>query len=198
MTTIRCISQSRVLLDLPLKGERTYLQSADILSELVERFSLSGPTKLEFRQMIYHPIYLSEDESELPNRAGKFSFQQGDGQTGVWRTYGIFIDEGRTITKRIPNNEAEILAASTIGEETATGGIDQPANFIDTLVALNKVLVGRHSKGKKAIFSAISLDAIPDSGEIGCHLVKKLGTKIFISDVLWNGHKIGSLTFMTV
>jgi hypothetical protein len=184
----------RIEFDLPLKGERTYLQSADILSGLISHFSPEGPVKLEFRQMIYHPIYLSGDDPDLGNRAGKFSFRQGS----EWLTYGIFIDEARSIDRRIPNNEAEILAESTIGEDTAFAGIDRPGNFIDTLVALNKVLVGRHSKGRKAIFSAITLDKIPDKGNIGVNLTKKLGTKIFISDVLFNNDKIGTLTFMTV
>jgi hypothetical protein len=187
-------TETRIPLDLPLKGERKYVQSANILSELISLFSLRGPVKLEFRQMIYHPIYLAADDPEKPNRAGKFSFGDGDG----WRTYGIFIDESKVITRRIENNEVEILAESVVGDDTATGGIDRPANFIDTIVALNKVLVGRYSNGKKAIFSAISLDAVPDRGEIGVNLVKKLGTKIFMSDVLWNGAKVGSLTFMTV
>lgn len=188
------IAGSHIEFDIPLKGERTYLQSADMLSHFIKRFSLEGPVKIEFRRMIHHPIYLSEDAPDQPERAGKLSFPDGD----TWRTYGIFIHEGRAITGRTPNNETEILAASTIGEDTASGGIDRPGNFIDTVVALNKVLVGRYSKGRKAIFSALTLDTVPKDGTIGVNLVKKLGTKIFMSDVTWNGDKIGSLTFMTV
>jgi len=185
---------SQIAFDIPLKGERTYLQSADMLSHFIRRFSLRGPVKIEFRRMIHHPIYLNEDSPDHPDRAGKLTFLNGDS----WQTYGIFIDEGRPIAGRIPNNETEILAASTIGDDTATGGIDRPGNFIDTIVALNKVLVGRYSKGRKAIFSSMTLDTIPRDGTIGVNLVKKLGTKIFMSDVTWNGDKIGNLTFMTV
>lgn len=195
MTAAEKIDDGRIVLDLPLKGERKYLQSANILSELIAQFSLTGPVKLEFRQMIYNPIYLVPDGADAPNRAGKFSFKDGE----AWRTYGLYIDESREITRRIPNNEAEILAASSRAGDTSSGPIDRPGNFIDTIVALNKAVVGSHmGPGKKAIFTNISLDVIPGTGEIGIALIKKMGTRIYVSDVLWNKAKIGSLTFMTV
>ena len=188
------IAGSHIVFDIPLKGTRTYIHSTNMLSQFIKRFSLDGPIKIEFRRMIHHPIYLSEDSPDHADRAGKFSFLDGD----TWKTYGIFIDQSRAITGHLPDNEPEIQAASAIGDDTATGGIDRPANFIDTIVALNKVLVGRHSPGRKAIFSQMTLDAIPKGGTVGVNLVKKLGTKIFMSDVVWNGDKIGSLTFMAV
>lgn len=193
MAEIHHLERPRLEFDLPLKGERSYLQSANILSEFISRFSITGAVKLDFRQMIYHPIYLAEDAPDDPDRAGRFSFENGED----WKTYGIFIDRARQIEKRVPNNEAEILAASSVEGDHASGPIDRPGNFIDTIVALNKVLVGRYAKGKKAIFTTIDLNVVPDRGKIGVALVKKLGSKIFISDVLWNDSKIGSLTFMT-
>jgi hypothetical protein len=187
---------ARIDFDIPLKGERTYLQSADILHALIGRLGVAGPLRLEFRQMIHHPIFVDADDADNPCRAGRFSFEDD----GAWRAYGIFFDPSRSIAARSPNNEAEILAASTIASEadTASAVIGAPANFIETIVALNKVLVARYSKGKKAIFSAIKLDAVPDAGTVGVTLVKRMGSKIFVSDVLWNGTKRGELTFMAV
>jgi hypothetical protein len=193
MTETGNLERLRIEFDLPLKGDRTYLQSANILQEFLSRFSITGAVKLDFRQMIYHPIYLASDAPENPDRVGKFAFREGDG----WITYGIFTDSTRQIEKRIPDNEKEILEASSIHDDRAAGPIDEPGSFIDTIVALNKVLVGRHANGKKAIFTNIELGVIPDRGRIGVALIKRLGSKIFVSDVLWNDARIGSLTFMT-
>jgi hypothetical protein len=184
----------RIELDIPLKGERKYLQSASILAELIRIFTPSGALKLDFRQMIYQPIFVGDDQPDNPARVAKFEFRQGD----ELRKFGLFVDPSREITGHIDNNEAEILANSDIGEENASCPIGHPANFIDSLVALNKVLVGRHSKGKKAIFSAIELDRVPEAGRIGVRLVKKLGSRLFVSDVLCDNAKIGVLTFMAV
>lgn len=189
------IAAVRIAFDIPLKGERNYLHSTNILTQFRSHFSFTGPVKLEFRRMIHHPIYLAADVPDHPDRVGKFAFKTGD----EWQTYGIFTDEARTITGHLPNNEPAIAAASTFGadgEDWASGHVGQPASFIDTIVGLNKVLVARHAKGKKAIFSAIAIDVMPDDGKVGVSLTKRLGSKIFMSDVLWNDRKIGNLTFM--
>lgn len=185
----------RIDLDLPLKGERKYLQSANILSALIEQFDHLGPVKLEFRKMIYNPIYVRPVIEAVDNFAGKFSMMRD----GAWETYGLYVDDSRQIERRIPNNETEILAASTRDGDSSEGPIDRPGNFIDTIVALNKVVVAPYmATGQKAIFTNIVLDVIPDRGSIGVALTKKMGTRIFVSDVLWNKDKIGTLTFMTV
>jgi hypothetical protein len=195
MTAAEKIDDGRIVLDLPLKGTRTYLHSTNILSELVSLLSLTGAVKLEFRQMIHHPIYLIPDGGDAPNRVGKFAFQAG----GAWRSYGIYLDESRKITGHVGDNEPQILAAAVRDGDRASAEIGRPGNFIDTIVALNKELVGGHiGAGKKSVFSNLSLDVIPDKGEIGVALIKKMGTRIFVSDVYWNKAKIGSLTFMTV
>lgn len=185
---------TRIELNIPLKGERKYLQSANILWDVLQYFSHRRGFNLEFRRMIYKPVYLAPDDPTRPNRAAKIALEQ---ETG-WLELGIFVDEDREITERIPNNETEILAESRFDGDTARASINRPANFIDTTVALNKILVGRYSKGKKAIFSAISLDVVPGKGEIGVDLTKRLGSRIFMSDVVWNGDRIGKLTFMAV
>jgi len=195
MTAAETIDDGRIALDLPLKGTRKYLHSTNILSELIARFSITGPVKLEFRQMIYHPIYLLPDGPEVPNRVGKFSFKEGDSS----RSFGIYVDESRKITGHIDDHEPEIIAASKRDGDKFHGVIDHPGNFINTIVALNKTVVGTHmGADKKAIFTTLILDAIPDKGEIGIELIKKMGTKIYVSDVIWNKAKIGSLTFMAV
>jgi hypothetical protein len=195
MTAAEMIDDGRILLDLPLKGTRTYLHSTNILSELISRFSLSGPVKLEFRQMIYHPIYLLEGAQDAPNRAGKFSYLDGES----WRTFGIYTDESRQITEHIVDSEPEIIAAGMRDGDSFRGVVGQPGNFINTIVALNKAIVASHmGAGKKAIFTGVNLDAIPDEGEVGIDLTKKMGTKIYVSDVIWNKAKIGALTFMAV
>jgi hypothetical protein len=188
------MASSRIDLDLPLKGERPYLHSTSILAELIRIFTLTGAVKLEVRQMTYKPIFIDADDPERPDRAGRFAFKKGDN----WVSYGLYLDNTRAITSRIPSNEPEILANSDIGEDAASCPIGAPANFLDTIVALNKVLVGRHSNGKKSIFSAIELAEVPGTGTIGVHLTKKLGSRLFVSDILWNGTKVGTLTFMAV
>lgn len=195
MTAAEKNDDGRIVLDLPLKGERKYLHSTNILSDLIARFSLTGPVKLEFRQMIYNPIYLVPDAPDAPNKVGKFSFESG----GAWQYYGIYTDEGRLITKHVDDIETKIISGGVRDGDRFRAVIGQPGNFIETVVALNKALVMSHAgPGKKAIFSGINVGAIPDEGEIGVELTKKMGTKIYVSDVLWNNAKIGSLTFMTV
>jgi hypothetical protein len=195
MTAAEKIEDGRILLDLPLKGERKYLHSTNILSDLIARFSLSGPVKLEFRQMIYSPIYLVPGAPDAPNKVGKFAFETSDG----WQNYGVYTDENRAITRRVDDIEAKIISEGTRDGNKFAAVLGRPGNFIETVVALNKALVaGDAGPGKKAIFSGINVEAIPDIGEVGVELIKKMGTKIYVSDVLWNKAKIGSLTFMTV
>ena len=195
MTAAEKTDDGRIMLDLPLKGERKYLHSTNILADLISRFSLRGPVKLEFRQMIYDPIYLVPGAPDAPNKAGKFSFHNGD----IWQHYGIYTDESRVITKHVDDIEAKIISGSVRDGDRFSGIIGQPGNFIETVVALNKALVVSHAgPQRKAIFSGINVNAIPDKGGVGVELIKKMGTKIYVSDVLWNKAKIGSLTFMTV
>lgn len=187
------LERLRIEFDLPLKGDRSYLHSTNIFQAFRSRFSITGAVKLDFRQMIHHPIYLANDAPESDDRVGRFAFREGDG----WTAYGIFADCTRPIERRVPNNETEIIAASSFDDDRAAGSIDEPGTFIDTIVTLNKVLVGRHSNGKKPIFSSIDLEVVPDRGRVGVTLIKRLGTKIFVSDVWWNDARIGGLTFMT-
>ena len=183
----------RITFDLPLKGDRSYLHSTNIFRAFVSHFSPTGALKLDFRKMIHDPIYLADDAPEEPHRVGRFSFQNDDG----WKSFGIFADNTRQIETRISDNENELLLASWIEGDRAGAPVHERENFIDTAVALNKVLVSRSAMGKKPVLTNIALDVIPDNGRIDVTLVKKLGSKIFISDVSWDDVRIGNLTFMT-
>lgn len=195
MAATEDIGQSRIVLDLPFKGERNYLHSTSILTSLIARFSPAGPIKLEFRQMINHPIYLAADRPEQANRVGKFSYMLGDG----WQSYGIFTDDTRSVTRRVACIEKDVIASSEVNGADAIGEIGKPGNFIETAVSLNKAIVAsRAGAGKKVIFSTLAVDRIPAYGKIGIRLTKNLGTKIYMSDISWNEEKIGTLTFMTV
>lgn len=181
--------------DLPLKGTRTYLHSTTILAALVSRWLLAGAVELEFRQMIHHPICLVRDGPASADRVGRFAFEHG----GAWHAYGIYADAARAITGHVEDNERAILAQSTREGDRAAAEIGRPGNFIDTIVTLNKALVASHAgDGRKVIFSSLRLDLIPADGEIAVVLIKSMGSRIYISDILWNRAKIGSLTFMAV
>lgn len=182
-------------LDLPLKGARTYLHSTTILAALVSRWSLTDAVELEFRRMIHHPISLVRDGGASADRVGRFAFRRD----GVWHAYGIYADASRAITGHVEDNERAILAASVREGEMASAGIGMPGNFIDTIVTLNKALVAEDAGAdRKVIFSSLRLDVIPQADVIGVKLTKSMGKRIYVSDILWNRAKIGSLTFMAV
>jgi len=166
-----------------------------MLAEFVSFFAIRGPVRLEFRQMIHAPIYLAEDRPEQEGRVGKLSFGSG----AEARSYGIYTDASHSIDGHVECNEKAVIAAAQFSGDRAVGEIGKPGNFIDTIVALNKALVAGHVDGtKKIIFSSVALDVVPHVGKMRVELTKKLGTKIFVSDIYWDDHKIGSLTFMTV
>jgi hypothetical protein len=195
MAKVEKIAIPRIEFDFPFKGARNYIHSTTILTEFVARFAPSGPVKLEFRQMINHPIYIAADDPEQSNRVGKYSYMDADG----WQSYGIFTDASRRVTERVACIEKDVIAASDISGDEALGEIGRPGNFIETAVSLNKAIVGRRAgEGKKVIFSTLAVSRIPQSGKIGIHLKKNLGTKIYMSDISCDGEKIGNLTFMTV
>jgi hypothetical protein len=135
-------------LDIPFRGERQYLHSTTFITALLGLFPGLSNLKLDFRQMIHHPIVLDADMARA-DRFGMVSFDDGD----VKRKFGIYCDLDRSVEERVACNEKAINDLYDSGTDASTGLVGKPGNFIETIVALNKAAVARRTgAGKKVIF----------------------------------------------
>ncbi len=186
---------SHLELDIPFRGDRPYLHSTHILAAIVQHLPIRGPIKLEFRKMVHHPVVISAHHDSPQSQVGSFSFFD----EGVWHRRGLFIRPEASVSRRVPCNENEITSLYDKGLDAGEGEIGAPGSMIETIVALNKSIVSRHTaKGGKIIFSAVKLDGYPKNGIAKVALSRSLGETLFISDIFWNGQNYGSLTFMVV
>ena len=186
-----------ISLDIPFKGSRTYLQSADIFNALVRATQAEGPFRLDFKKLLTTPIEaIPASESSNPAAApARFRASGPNGQIDL-----VIRPVGRgEVTARVPYDEDEVISNSVItGLEIDCNHVGS-ASPIERMVALNKRLILEVLKpGKKLLFTSIALTHLPLGPNIHIKLRFHQGTKIFKSHISSAGERIGEIVFYGV
>jgi len=198
-------------LDLPLslrlKGQRDYVQSADIYDAAVA--ALSGtfaPGELSRLHFVFRTFTGRELKltSELPapeERIATFSFEAG----GEKHKLGL-VPRGGDIRERVEYDEEAVFARCTLDDEarsmTYSHGDDVTASLTEVIVAATKLMHQRlfPAEGKWIVTqmdSDVALFELPFS-QVVVTLVRNLGEHLTKSEVAIDGRKLGLIFFSLI
>jgi hypothetical protein len=195
-------------LELPFRGERSYLHGTDLyqaLSAAVPELPSTGPVSLNFHQLLRNqPDLVLSRESLLPlreNPAFRGEIRWGAGEE-LW--HAALLESDRPVTARKACNEAEVAAAASVDVAAKTAVLNRPAPGlpIEQVVFLNKRLhleVLPHLS-PKWLFARLELvaplpDVLPDGLTISLRQV--LGNRFTRSEITAGGERLGFISFST-
>jgi hypothetical protein len=195
-------------LELPFRGERTYLHGTDLHQAIVAALGEdlpAGPVSITFHSLLNQlPDLVCSTESlrhlrEDPTFRGEVRLGGGDTVLNA-----ALMESTRPATERKICNENEVAAAAVVDEtaKSATLEAGQIGNLIERIVFLNKHL---HLKllphlSPKWLFARLELTApLPAEPPRQLSLVLKqvLGNRFTRSDILFDGQRFGSISFST-
>lgn len=179
----------------PLRGHRTYLQSATLFDILVGKTGANRNIALSFRRKVEHELVaVSAEGAAAPeSHPVRFSGESADAR------FDLLLIEAQPLKRldtREPYDEPAVIAdsridGSTIFSESGSGSV------IDRIVALNKRLIAQTTAPQKVlIFSKIYLTVLPDArASLQVQLKSRLGLKLFRSTISSDHGEIGEIVF---
>jgi len=195
-------------LELPFRGERTYLHGTDIHQAVLAALGTDlppGPISINFHSLLkQQPDLICSRESlrslrEDPAFRGELRFGKGEDLV-----HGALLESSREITQRKICNENVVAASAVLDTENKTATLIEPAigNPIEMVVFLNKFL---HLKllpdlSPKWLFARLELScALPAKApqHISLQLKQVLARRFTRSEILLDGEVFGSISFST-
>ena len=195
-------------LDLPFRGERTYLHGTDlhqaILAAVGERRP-AGPVSITYHSLLRHQpdLVCSRDSlrelRDNPAFRGEIRFG-----TGTDVLHAALLESDRPVRARKPCNETEVVAAARLDAEDRSARLQQPQTGcpIEMLVFLNKHLHVRllPELSPKWLFARLELtEALPAQPpqEVVVQLKQVLAGRFTRSELFLDGRRAGSISFST-
>jgi hypothetical protein len=128
----------RILLDVPLKGDRDYLRMADLFPAIQGVAQQFGPLAQVSSVMVRRPLRHAIQVSFQPVEgcSGSFRIRHGGESISGW-----LVETNRQISRRVPYDSSPISAAAVSGPDFAR--ILEPLPgfaLLDILVSLAKIL----------------------------------------------------------
>jgi len=188
-------------LDLCFKGRRDYLAGTDIISAVL---ALSGPVEsISFqihRMTTSHPLmaqWLGEQELEKLRQSQQLcALMTYVGERQDKRMIAVTEDVKGTIEKRVPYKEelvtdsAYIIGKKILHEKAGSG------NFIERIIALNKELINTVVENQQLVVMRLDLLRVPlNPHSVAIELIRVIGDQTFISTIVGDGEKLGSIYF---
>lgn len=186
-----------ISLDVPFKGERTYLQSADILNALLAKTGANQNIELKFTKLLTSSIEAlpAADVEEPAKASARFRATGPQGAIDlVIRPTSISAP-----IARVPYDEASVIASSILKGRTIEDSNIDSATPTERMVALNKRLINEVvSPGRKLLFTNIHLKHIPASAFLRLELQSQVGKRFFHSTIFGDDQELGSIYFYGV
>ncbi len=190
--------QGIIPLAIPFRGNRDYLHSTTFFDALV---ALTGPDagqplSLNIYKTITEPVGAAPFDGNRAAVHGVFAYTDGAGNK---QSLGLYpLPGGGPAPGRVPCNENAIIAAATVGEAEAEATAGPIGTLVETIVALNKTLVGTRMAGRlKPMFSTLELTRLPTVPvSVRLRIDKQLGIKLFVSTVTVDDTPVGRITFI--
>lgn len=184
-------------LDIPFRGSRQYLHSTTLFDALV---ALTDPdpsaaVALNIYKVITEPVGVAPFAGDRAAVAGTFAFVGRDGRAAV---LGLYPAPGAPAPGRVPCNEDAIIASADIADDRAGARAGTVGSLVETIVALNKALVGARMAGRlKPMFSTLDLARLPAvPARVELRIDRQLGIKLFVSTISVDGAPLGRITFI--
>jgi hypothetical protein len=188
----------RFAIDIAFKGERTYLQSADIFDCILQHTGARQDLKIVFRRLLSHQLEaIAADEVPDPEACpARFSGRRGT------ETFDLVIvdDPTKAVNGRVPYDEPRVIADATISANTISSRAGNGASVMERIVAMNKSLIHATVKpGKKLLFASATLKALPArDAYLMVRLDSRLGVKLFRSSIHVDEQAAGEIIFYGV
>ncbi|SKA92831.1 hypothetical protein SAMN02745166_01984 [Prosthecobacter debontii] len=199
---------SRYPLELPFRGERSYLHGTDLYQSVVGAVGddlPQGPFSMMFHSLLRQaPDLICSRESlrqwrEDPAFRGELRFGSAENTL-----HAVLLESDRPVTERKLCNENEVAAAAEVDESAKTAKLLHPRIGvpIEQVVFLNKHL---HLKllphlSPKWLFARLELESsLPPVCADSLEVVLKqvLGNRFTRSDILLDGKRYGTISFST-
>ena len=181
-------------LDLAFRGERDYVQGADIFEALVELTGWHGPVSLHFHRVMRFGV----DAIEVTDARGAATFDAvfWYGPLGARKCLGLRADPARPILKRKPYNEKSVVAGAVISPPRIESSGPVDASFMERVLALDKALLMRLFTPDRGSFRLLRLDLeyVPESPkELVLIHRASMGSRFVRMEILADGHSVGAV-----
>lgn len=184
-------------LDIPYRGARQYLHSTTLFDALVAMVDPdpAGALALNIYKVITEPVGVASFDGDRAAVSGVFSYVDRAGQSV---SLGLYPAPGSPPPGRVPCNEDAIIAGAEILDGRASARAGDPGTLVETIVALNKALVGERMAGRlKPMFSTLDLARLPAlPAKVELRIDRQLGIKLFVSTVSVDDAPLGRVTFI--
>lgn len=195
-------------LELPFRGERSYLHGTDLHQAIMGALGSdlpAGPVSITFHSLLKQlPDLICSADSlrhlrDDPAFRGELRLGSGENVLNA-----VLMESARPATERKICNENDVAAAAVVDEAAKSATLDEPqvGNLIEQIVFLNKHL---HLKllphlSPKWLFAKLELSAPLATAaprQIALVLKQVLGNRFTRSEILFDGQRFGSISFST-
>jgi|GEM_PF-1831090 len=195
-------------LELPFRGERSYLHGTDLHQAIMGALGSdlpAGPVSITFHSLLKQlPDLVCSTDSlrhlrDDPTFRGELRFGSGESVLNA-----VLMESVRPAIERKVCNENDVAAAALVDEAAKSATLDEPqvGNLIEQIVFLNKHL---HLKllphlSPKWLFAKLELSAPLATAaprQIALVLKQVLGNRFTRSEILFDGQRFGSISFST-
>ena len=187
-------------LDLPFKGNRTYLHGSDIVPALL---AITGPVtqaSFQFHRMATLPLCAVRVDADrlalLRQQQALFSMMSYRDSLAGAGLIAVLENGVAPAPARVAQDESVIVDAARWEENSITHATPEQASFTERLLALNKALLNRLAGRSAWVFSRLDLAAAPvDPASITVRFARAMGPQVCKSTVIGDGQPLGSLFF---
>lgn len=188
-----------IKLNFCFKGERTYVQGPDIVSELFQAMADKNLSQidLKFNGITQTGLDMVDGDE---NSDAKVNIRWLE--SGVSKIYQL-VENGESINCRNEYDEEQIISKASLDLQNQSIILDDVTSYTvcENFVAMNKFLLQNlypEEKGKWYFTRLEQVKVIPDNSLIEVKLIKNFNFRLTKSDILVDGEVIGSVYFTMV
>lgn len=182
--------------DLAFRGERNYLQGADIFDALIGLTGWHGPVSLHFHRLMRSGVDAIEVADGRPAACFDAAFWYGPPEAR--RCLGLCANPARPILERKPYDEPSVVAGAVVRPPRIESPGPIRASFMDRVLALNKLLLTRQFAPDKGSFrlARLDLEFVPENPTklVLVHQAS-MGLRFVRSEILADDCSAGSVFF---
>jgi len=176
---------------LKFKGNRDYIHGTDLFDTIVREVGAEAPMELQLKAVARYQVNLRDQaEVDVKDRVIGF-FGQPSGRIALVE------DSRRPVTESYTYDEDQVCDGAQVANGCAEVSRKWPYSFIETAVALNKLLMRDQlpSVGEWW-FVQVSLSVDPqDTERVGLCARSPLVPRLVVSEVYADGVEIGTIGF---
>ncbi|MBN9007093.1 MAG: hypothetical protein J0H40_16965 [Rhizobiales bacterium] len=180
-----------MILNLPLLGNRDYVNGATIFDAIVEYVTPSFPFTVRFNSLIHGAVEIAPIRNDKTAN-GLLTFSSN----GEAKKYGLF-EAPSTRIERVPYDEAPIFASCRVESDKVLSRSDGVSTISRFIVMYKALMKNKFPDAKgKWLFTGATVTAWPASGDELClQFAGASGTRIVRARALIDGREVSQILF---